>query len=69
MSDKRMKPLEQYLRDDLTIGVFDHHLRTSLNTKGEVVFYIRSFNVEGKVHNFKVKANELIPRDIVGDIP
>ena len=55
------KTLEQYLADDISRGVIDHHLRASRDANGKVTFYIHPAGVDGDTIDFVVRGNAMVP--------
>lgn len=55
------KTLEQYLADDISRGVIDHHLRASRDANGKVTFYIHPAGVDGDTMDYVVRGNVLVP--------
>ena len=55
-----MKPnLEQYLKANHKKGFIDHQIRTSIDSMGNIAFYIYPLGIDGDTLDFMVNCNRL----------
>jgi|GEM_PF-4232771 len=58
-----MKTLDQYLRENFTLGNIDHVLRCNVEADGRLTFYIRPQDANGDTLDFEVTDNALYPNE------
>jgi hypothetical protein len=56
-----MKTLKQYFLENSKNGVIEHTVRSSVDSEGNVTFYIHPASVGGDTLDFLVCTNTLIP--------
>lgn len=52
---------EDYLRNCMTVGIIDFHIRPKADADGKISFYIHPANVNGDTEDFIVTGNQLTP--------
>jgi hypothetical protein len=51
--------LEQYLKENYRKGEYDHFIRTSIDSMGNISFYIHPKSIHGEELDFIVRGNKL----------
>jgi hypothetical protein len=59
-----MKTLQEYLTDSFQHGSVEHSMRSSVDSDGNVSFYIHPMNVSGDTLDFAVAGNDLVPLQV-----